>query len=451
MTGLRAGLIVLLVLTVAALSSSNVGLADDQPELARKPTHTPTEISAPTNTPLPTDTLTPTPTATADLGTPSTTPTSTLTPVIDASATPTPTETGTPALTPSVSPSATPTFTQVPTVSSTPANTAVPSATPSPTPVPPTSAPTQTPVPPQPPAAPSGGGGGGGGSSSGGGGSSSTPPQAASGVEVAGASVVYVPTPKPSFAPPIPIPVSAPAPSPGLTVQPQFVLGFAFLKLQLGATMGIPIEAEHGSLDSCDTQQLTSTGLAYWRCSTNTLSFAADPDGLVHWAWQDDLNQLVTWRGESADPTQDAIGVASAADAAAMLNYGCTDPSTMADTTCVLGDGMTMPGYIQSSGQTNAYRIDVSASSPRVTADLTSLPADYDLYLADADGAVIGESVQEGTDPEQVDTVVAPGTYFLFVHSDSGRSFDAATPYNLHLSLSAVVATTAAPPPPENP
>jgi len=43
---------------------------------------------------------------------------------------------------------------------------------------------------------------------------------------------------------------------------PRFVLGFAFLKDQLGPIMGVPLESEHGSPDSCDTQQRTSTGLA---------------------------------------------------------------------------------------------------------------------------------------------------------------------------------------------
>jgi hypothetical protein len=78
-----------------------------------------------------------------------------------------------------------------------------------------------------------------------------------------------------------------------------------------------------------------------------------------------------------------------------------------------------------------------------VTADLTELTADYDLYLSDGTGAMLANSVQEGTAPEEVDTMLAPGTYYLFVHSDPGRSFDGQNPYRLHLSVAAGAATVA--------
>jgi hypothetical protein len=90
----------------------------------------------------------------------------------------------------------------------------------------------------------------------------------------------------------------APPPPPEPT--PGFVLGFADLRTQLGDVMGNPVEAEHGNPDNCDTQQLTTTGLAFWRCSTNIMTFAAFPDGLHHWALVD--GQVVEWIGPSADP-----------------------------------------------------------------------------------------------------------------------------------------------------
>ena len=91
---------------------------------------------------------------------------------------------------------------------------------------------------------------------------------------------------------------SASAPAPSGT--PAFVLGFASLSAALGDTMGAPVENEHGTPNGCDTQQLTTTGLAYWRCDTNTMTFAANPDGLHHWALVN--GQIVEWQGPSPDP-----------------------------------------------------------------------------------------------------------------------------------------------------
>src|SRR5262249_10902690 len=86
-------------------------------------------------------------------------------------------------------------------------------------------------------------------------------------------------------------------------------------------------------------------------------------------------------------------------------------------------------------GQSNAYRFDISGDNMSVTADLTTLPADYDLYLADASGSVLGQSVQEGTTPEEIRSVLGPGTYYLFVHSDPARTFDPNDPYTLQLTV----------------
>lgn len=77
------------------------------------------------------------------------------------------------------------------------------------------------------------------------------------------------------------------------------MLGFATFRGQLGDVMGNPIESEHGGPSNCDTQQLTTTGLAYWRCSTNAMTFAALPDGLHHWALID--GQLSEWIGPNPD------------------------------------------------------------------------------------------------------------------------------------------------------
>jgi hypothetical protein len=214
---------------------------------------------------------------------------------------------------------------------------------------------------------------------------------------------------------------------------PEFEPPYDFLDTQLGPTMGSAIEPVQTSPDSCDTQQRTSTGLAYWRCSTNIVAFAADPDGLQHWAWVNDA--LVSWAGDSADPPPDAIVVSPASASAPADNYTCVLPATTELTACPISDGAAVAGYIEASGQTNTYRFDIDRQGVTVTADLMTLPADYDLYLATADGTILGQSAQEGTAPEEIQTLLGPGTYYLFVHSDPARSFDPNNPYTLQLSV----------------
>jgi hypothetical protein len=76
-----------------------------------------------------------------------------------------------------------------------------------------------------------------------------------------------------------------------------FALGIAALKQRLGATMGDPIECEHPASGNGDTVQKTTTGLAAYRKSSNTVSFT---DGWRHWALRD--ANLITWEGDSPDP-----------------------------------------------------------------------------------------------------------------------------------------------------
>jgi hypothetical protein len=83
--------------------------------------------------------------------------------------------------------------------------------------------------------------------------------------------------------------------------EPEFVLGFAFMKSQLGDTMGEPLECEHANPDNGDTLQQTSTGLAFYRKSTNTPTFT---DGWRHWGWT--AAGMVFWTGDSIDPPEDS-------------------------------------------------------------------------------------------------------------------------------------------------
>jgi hypothetical protein len=94
---------------------------------------------------------------------------------------------------------------------------------------------------------------------------------------------------------------AAPFCSPGTS--PRFVAGFADLKAQVGAAMGDPLECEHTDGSTGDVLQQTTTGLAFWRKSTNTPTFT---DGFHHWALTP--GGLVAWDGQSVDPPSTARG-----------------------------------------------------------------------------------------------------------------------------------------------
>ena len=87
------------------------------------------------------------------------------------------------------------------------------------------------------------------------------------------------------------------APFCGPSGLPAFVFGFAALREQVGEAMGAAIECEQTNLDSGDTLQQTTTGLSFYRKSTNTPTFT---NGSDHWGLTAD--GLVTWSGSSIDP-----------------------------------------------------------------------------------------------------------------------------------------------------
>jgi hypothetical protein len=89
---------------------------------------------------------------------------------------------------------------------------------------------------------------------------------------------------------------------PGTT--PQFVLGFADLRAQVGDAMGNPTECEHANPDNGDTLQQTTTGLAFYRKSTNTPTFT---NGSDHWGLTS--NGLVAWSGVDVDPPSTAQAI----------------------------------------------------------------------------------------------------------------------------------------------
>lgn len=197
---------------------------------------------------------------------------------------------------------------------------------------------------------------------------------------------------------------------------------FSQLADDLGALVGVPLETERAFPDTCDTTQLTSTGLAYLDCSTGHVGFAALPDGLHHWALAD--GQLLEWIGPELEPPW----TAGPADLVT-----CDDPSV---TYCRLAADTPVGGYLPAPGATNSYQVMLRDASTRLVVSLTDLPADYDLYLVDGTGAIIAQSVQEGTAPETIDQVLPAGTYMVYVHVDPARAVAPDDAYRLRLSES---------------
>jgi hypothetical protein len=95
-------------------------------------------------------------------------------------------------------------------------------------------------------------------------------------------------------------------------------------------------------------------------------------------------------------------------------------------------------------GDTSTYRFVVPDGTTAIHAELADLPADYDLYLVDGTGAILGQSVQEGTLPEIIESVLSPGTYYLYVHADEARAVNPDLNYRLQLALNTPAGVTAA-------
>jgi hypothetical protein len=83
---------------------------------------------------------------------------------------------------------------------------------------------------------------------------------------------------------------------------PHYVAGFAALKGAVGSPMGDPVTCEFADPNGTgDVHQRTTTGLAFWRKSTNTPTFT---NGTEHWALNGTL--VLYWTGTSIDPPQAA-------------------------------------------------------------------------------------------------------------------------------------------------
>lgn len=114
----------------------------------------------------------------------------------------------------------------------------------------------------------------------------------------------------------------------------------------------------------------------------------------------------------------------------------CPEPNDDAVRACRLGGGVVIQSFIERPGDVDGYRFVVGDEGAQVSLDLTDLPADYDLYLADPYGGLYGQSVQEGTASEHVQATLLRGAYYVYVQADPAREVDTSTPYTLGLTMS---------------
>ena len=112
----------------------------------------------------------------------------------------------------------------------------------------------------------------------------------------------------------------------------------------------------------------------------------------------------------------------------------CAEPNDAPESACPLADGVSLLGEIGDQRDVDVYRFELAAPGA-VRVELTNLPADYDLYLVDLEGELLGSSVQEQTAPEALElSLPSAGQYLIYVTVDPARSYDPNASYQLQLS-----------------
>jgi hypothetical protein len=189
---------------------------------------------------------------------------------------------------------------------------------------------------------------------------------------------------------------------------PQFVSGFAALKLRLGTRMGDPMDCQHTDANG-DTVQHTTTGLAY--DPNGTGGAAAFTNGWEHYALKDD--QVVLWRNASVNPPQPTadqaayvqqtlplrtrldqldqrlVGILQQARAGALDDVGQSVLGSTIEDLTSLGDELsstpTPPDLVPYAQRwVQAQQGDLAAATALVQARLTQVPDERAANLADA-------------------------------------------------------------------
>jgi hypothetical protein len=100
-----------------------------------------------------------------------------------------------------------------------------------------------------------------------------------------------------------PLAAASPSPTQGgacIVTAPRFTYGTAELKAALGASMGEAAECERVVDAAGNTEQKTTTGLAYYRARNNISAFT---NGFDHWAMTP--AGVVHWTGDDLEPPPD--------------------------------------------------------------------------------------------------------------------------------------------------
>ncbi len=118
------------------------------------------------------------------------------------------------------------------------------------------------------------------------------------------------------------------------------------------------------------------------------------------------------------------------------IEVDCWSPYDNPDTPCPLSDGGVVHGYIKARGGVDYFQFSTQLPGTHAHITLDELPADYDLYLADANAQLIAQSVTSGLGPELIDMDLNnPGDYFLYVVADPSVDNDPDHPYVLTIGL----------------
>lgn len=122
--------------------------------------------------------------------------------------------------------------------------------------------------------------------------------------------------------------------------------------------------------------------------------------------------------------------IAALAPTAHAAEDPCPESNDTFQTACFLGQDDDAIGYLSSSNDVDAYRIEVLDFNAVVRAQLLERPLPYRLELADWNGQVIAS----GPNGTLESTVKQPGAYYLFVHTSDDRSSDTAA-YRLNRTI----------------
>lgn len=202
---------------------------------------------------------------------------------------------------------------------------------------------------------------------------------------------------------------------------PQFTFGFAVLKAQLGAAMGDPIECAHPNSANGDVLQNTTTGLSFWRKSTNTPTFT---NGWEHWGLTPGGSAF--WTGDSIDPPGTAVAAAPPPPAPAPAASAPRAPAPAAAPARRIGDTtvLTTPAGLRIAVTVNGRENNVPPptrfalpSGRYVALDWTvknegSIDLNLnrlDFKIQTADGFLIDRSVHTAREPDLASGTLGTG------------------------------------------